>query len=120
MDKINAVEKKYSKKDIPQFKVGDTVKVFIKIIEESKQRLQAFEGMVIAKKGSGIKETFTLRRVSYGEGVERTFFLHSPNIDRIDTVRHGRVKRAKLYYLRKKVGKGTVIEEKIEASAKKQ
>jgi large subunit ribosomal protein L19 len=113
MDKIKAVEAKYVKKDLPQFSIGDTVKVFIKIIEEDKQRLQGFEGMVIARKGSGIRETFTLRRISYGEGLERTFSIHSPGIDKIQLIRRGRTRRAKLYYLRKKVGKKTTIEEKI-------
>ena len=119
MDKMKAVEAKYTKKDVPQFSIGDTIKVFIKIIEEDKQRLQAFEGIVIAKKGSGAGQTFTLRRVSYGEGLERTFSIHSPSIDKIETVRHGRTRRAKLYYLRKKVGKGTMIEEKIGQDSKK-
>ena len=119
MDKMKAVEAKYTKKDVPQFSIGDTIKVFIKIIEEDKQRLQAFEGIVIAKKGSGAGQTFTLRRVSYGEGLERTFSIHSPSIDKIETVRHGRARRAKLYYLRKKVGKGTMIEEKIGQDSKK-
>jgi large subunit ribosomal protein L19 len=118
MDKIKAVEAKYAKKDVPKFSIGDTIKVFIKIIEEDKQRLQGFEGMVIAKKGSGTRETFTLRRISYGEGVERTFSIHSPGIDKIELIRRGRTRRAKLYYLRKKVGKKTTIEEKIGPDAK--
>lgn len=113
MSKIKDVEAKYAKKDIPRFAVGDTVKVYIKIVEESKQRLQAFEGIVIARKGSGIKESFTVRRISYGEGVERTFSLHAPSVDRIEVTKRGKVKRAKLYYLRKKVGKKTAVEEKI-------
>jgi large subunit ribosomal protein L19 len=118
MDKIKTAEAKYIKKDIPKFDVGDTAKVFIKIVEEGKQRLQAFEGIVIAKKGSGIQETFTVRRVSYGEGVERVFSLHSPSVDKITVSRHGKVRRAKLYYLRKKVGKKTVLEEKVVSAAK--
>ncbi|MFA5068576.1 MAG: 50S ribosomal protein L19 [Candidatus Omnitrophota bacterium] len=113
MDKIKMVEEKYIKKGLPQFSIGDTIKVFIKIVEEDKQRLQAFEGIVIARKGSGTGETFTLRRVSYGEGLERTFPLHSPGIDKIELVKRGRAKRAKLYYLRNKIGKKTVIEEKV-------
>ena len=120
MDKIRKVEEKYMKKEIPQFQVGDTVKVFIKIIEEDKQRLQAFEGIAIAKKGSGIRETCTIRRVSYGEGVERIFSLHSPSVDKIQVIRRGKVRRAKLYYLRKKVGKKTVIEEKVATASKKE
>jgi large subunit ribosomal protein L19 len=118
MDKIKAIEAKYAKKDVPQFSIGDTIKVFIKIIEEDKQRLQGFEGMVIAKKGSGTRETFTLRRVSYGEGLERTFSIHSPGIDKIELIRQGRTRRAKLYYLRKKVGRKTMIKEKIGQDAK--
>ena len=119
MDKIKLVEAKYAKKDILQFSVGDTIKVFIKIIEEDKQRLQAFEGIVIAKKGSGAGETFTLRRVSYGEGLEKTFSIHAPSIDKIELVRYGRTRRAKLYYLRKKIGKKTMIEEKVGQRPKK-
>jgi large subunit ribosomal protein L19 len=119
MDKLKKVEEKHTKKEIPKFQVGDTVKVFIKITEEGKQRLQAFEGIAIAKKGAGIRETFTVRRVSYGEGVERIFSLHSPSVDRIQVIRRGKVRRAKLYYLRKKVGKKTVIEEKVATTSKK-
>jgi large subunit ribosomal protein L19 len=113
MSKIKMAEAKYMKKELPKFSVGDTVKVYTKIIEEGKQRLQAFEGMVIGKKGSGIKESFTVRRISYGEGVERIFPIHAPTIDRVEVVRRGKVKRAKLYYVRKRVGKKTVVEEKI-------
>ncbi len=112
MDKIKAVESKYKKK-VPEFSIGDTVKVYVKIIEEGKQRLQGFEGMVIGRKGSGIRETFTVRRISYGEGVERTFPIHAPTVDRVEVIKHGKVKRAKLYYLRKKIGKKTTVEEKI-------
>jgi large subunit ribosomal protein L19 len=119
MDKLKKVEEKHMKKEIPKFQVGDTVKVFIKITEEGKQRLQAFEGIAIAKKGAGIRETFTVRRVSYGEGVERIFSLHSPSVDRIQVIRRGKVRRAKLYYLRKKVGKKTVVEEKVATTSKK-
>ena len=119
MDMIKAIEAKYAKKDVQQFSVGDTIKVFIRIIEEDKQRLQAFEGVVIAKKGSGAGEAFTVRRVSYGEGLERTFCIHAPSIDKIELIRHGRIRRAKLYYLRKKVGKGAMIEEKVGRNPKK-
>ena len=111
MNKIMELEKELMKKDIPDFKVGDTVKVFIKIKEGDKTRLQGFEGIVIAKKGAGLRENFTVRRISYGEGVERVFQLHSPSIDSISIEKRGKVKRAKLYYLRKKVGKRTKIEE---------
>jgi large subunit ribosomal protein L19 len=108
------VEAAHLKKDIPRFNVGDTVDVLVKIIEEGKARAQTFEGVVIAKKGSGISETFTVRKISYGEGVERVFPLHSPSIEKIVVVKQGDVKRAKLYYLKKKVGKETKVEEKIE------
>ena len=111
---IAELEKDLMKKDIPDFKVGDTVKVSVKIKEGDKTRLQAFEGIVIARKGSSIRETFTVRHISYGEGVERVFQLHSPLIDSIETVKKGKVKRAKLYYLRKKIGKSTKIEEKLD------
>jgi len=109
--KIRELEKEFAKKDTPDFKAGDTVKVFIKIKEGDKTRLQAFEGIVIARKGSGSRETFTVRRISYGEGVERVFQLHSPSIDSVAIVKKGKVRRSKLYYLRKKVGKRTKIEE---------
>lgn len=111
MDKIRELEKGFMKKDIPTFEVGDTLKVFVKITEGDKTRLQGFEGIVIAKKGASIKESFTVRRISYGEGIERVFHLHSPTLDSISVVKRGKVKRAKLYYLRKKIGKGTKIEE---------
>jgi large subunit ribosomal protein L19 len=117
MDKMKLVEAEYTKKDMPKFNVGDTVKVFVKIPEGSdKVRLHPFEGLVIAKKGSGVKENFTVRKVSYGEGIERVFTLYSPSIERIEIVRSGKVRRAKLYYLRSKVGKrATKIESKAEA-----
>ncbi len=115
MDKyVNFVESKYMKKDIPQFNVGDTVDVQMKIVEEGKSRLQTFEGVVIAKAGSGLRETFTVRKISYGEGVEMVFPLHSPSVDKIKVVKKGDVRRAKLYYLKKKIGKETRVEERIE------
>ncbi len=119
MGKIKDVEAKHMKKEVPGFAVGDTVKVYIKIIEEAKQRLQAFQGIVISRKGSGTRESFTVRRISYGEGLERTFMLHSPIVDKIEVVKRGKVKRAKLYYLRKKVGKKTKVEEDIGPSGQK-
>lgn len=119
MDKIEAVESKYKKKELPEFSVGDTVRVYIKIIEEEKQRIQAFEGLVIGKKGSGVKKSFIVRRISYGEGVERTFQIHSPVLDKVEVVRRGKVRRGKLYYLRKKVGKKTTVEERIGPGPKK-
>ena len=115
MDKYTKlVEAAHLKKDITQFNVGDTVDVLVKIIEEGKTRAQTFEGIVIARKGSGLGETFTVRKISYGEGVERVFPLHSPSIEKIVVMKKGDVRRAKLYYLKKKVGKETKVEEKIE------
>jgi len=111
---LNLIESKHIKKDIPKFNVGDTVDVQIKIVEEGKARLQTFEGVVIARAGSGLRESFTVRKISYGEGVEIVFPLHSPSIDKIKVVKKGDVGRAKLYYLKKKVGKETKVEEKVE------
>lgn len=106
MDKIKLVESQIVKKEMPEFNVGDTVKVLTKIPEgPDKVRLHPFEGIVISKQGSGAKISFTVRKVSYGEGIERVFPLYSPNIERIELVRSGKVKRSKLYYLRSKVGK---------------
>lgn len=105
MDRTAIVEKDYLKKDLPKFNVGDTVKVYVKIAEEEKTRLQTFEGVVIRKRGKGLSGTFTVRRISYGEGVERIFPLHSPSIDRVEVVKPAKARRAKLYYLRQKVGK---------------
>ena len=96
---------------MPKFAIGDTVRVFVKVVEGSRERLQAFEGTVIAKRNGSIRETFTVRRMSYGIGVERTFPLHSPRVDRIEVVRRGRVRRAKLYYLRGLSGKAAKIKE---------
>jgi large subunit ribosomal protein L19 len=116
MDKIKLIEQEYTKKEPPAFNVGDTVKVMVKIPEgPDKVRLHPFEGVVIAKKGSGIRTYFTVRKVSYGEGIERVFPLYSPSIDSIEVIRSGKVKRAKLYYLRGKVGKrATKIDSKEE------
>ena len=113
---IKTIESGFTKKDMPQFNVGDTVKVFTKIPEGvDKFRLHPFEGVVIAKSGSGIKLNFTVRKVSFGEGFERVFPLYSPSIERIEIIRSGKVKRAKLYYLRSKIGKhATKIESKEE------
>jgi large subunit ribosomal protein L19 len=110
MDKIEYIESSQIKKDIPEIKVGDTARVSSKIQEEGKTRIQAFEGTVMSIKGSGLRKTFTVRRISYGEGVEKTFHLHSSSIDSIKVVRKGKVRRAKLYYLRKKIGKKSKIE----------
>ena len=110
---IDAINQENLKKSVPEFSVGDTVKVMIKVIEGDRERLQAFEGIVIARKNGGISETFTVRRISYGVGVEMTFPLHSPNVEKVDVIRVASVRRAKLYYLRDKVGKDAKIKEKI-------
>lgn len=111
MDLIKAIESEQLKKDIPEFEVGDTVRVFVKVVEGSRERLQAFEGYVLKRQGGGLTETFTVRRVAYGVGVERTFPIHSPRIDRIERVRKGKVRRAKLNYMRERVGKAAKIKE---------
>lgn len=112
--KIQALEKAQLKTDRPPFRVGDTLRVFVRIMEEDKARIQPFEGVVISRKGGSSRETFTVRRISYGEGVERTFPLHSPFIEKILVVKPGHVRRAKLYYLRKKIGKGARVEQRFE------
>jgi len=111
-DIIKAVEKDQMKTDIPVMKIGDTLKVHVKVIEGARERIQVFEGYLIARKGGGLTETITVRRVSYGIGVERVFPLHSPRIAKIEVVRSGKVRRAKLYYLRERVGKSARIKEK--------
>ncbi|HBU11731.1 MAG TPA: 50S ribosomal protein L19 [Clostridiales bacterium] len=111
-DMIKAIEAQQLKTDLPTLKIGDTVKVNVKVVEGSRERIQVFEGYLIAQRGGGISETITVRRVSYGIGVERTFPIHSPRIDSIQVVRHGKVRRAKLYYLRDRVGKAAKIREK--------
>ena len=108
---IKAVEAEQLKTDLPKMKVGDTVRIYVKVVEGTRERLQAFEGYLIAQKGGGLSETITVRRVSYGIGVERTFPIHSPRVDKIEVVRHGRVRRAKLFYLRDRVGKAAKIKE---------
>jgi len=116
MDIIRELEKSFMKKGITDFKVGDTVRVAVKIKEGDKTRSQAFEGIVIARKGSEIKETFTVRHISFGEGVERVFQMHSPQIDSIKVIKKGKVKRARLYYLRKRIGKHTSVKEEREVA----
>ena len=113
MEKIQAFVSEQLKTEVPQFGIGDGVKVYIRITEGEKQRIQMFEGTVIAKHGGGISETFTVRRVSYGCGVEKTFPIHSPNVEKVDVIRVGKVRRAKLYYLRDRVGKASKVKEKI-------
>ena len=113
MDHIKELESQQLKKEMPVINVGDTVRVHVKIKEGSRERIQVFEGIVIAKKHGGIEETITVRRLAYGVGVEKVFPLHSPSIEKIETVRTGFVRRAKLYYLRDRVGKAAKIREKL-------
>jgi len=114
MEKLAIVRQEGLRKDLPQFRPGDTVKVMVRVREGDKERLQAFEGVCIARKRAGIGATFTVRKISAGVGVERIFPLHSPNIATIEVVRQGKVRRAKLYYLKRLVGKSTRIREKQE------
>jgi len=111
MEVIRLLEEAQMKKDIPDFKPGDTVKIHVKVVEAGRERIQIFEGVVIRRRGGGMRETFTVRRISYGVGVERTFPLHSPRVDKIEVVRRGKVRRARLYYLRKLRGKAARIKE---------
>ena len=108
---IEAINQENLKSSVPSFNVGDTVKVMVKVIEGDKERLQAFEGIVIARKHGGISETFTVRRISFGVGVEKTFPIHSPKVADIQVVRQGKVRRAKLYYLRARTGKAAKVKE---------
>jgi len=112
MDIIRALEQQQIKQDIPEFFVGDNVKVHYRITEGNRERIQVYQGDVIRKHGASNRETFTVRKISFGVGVERTFPVHSPKIDHIEVVRHGAVRRSKLYYLRKKIGKAARIREK--------
>ena len=113
MDALKLIAQDSLKSEVPVIEIGDTVKVHVKIREGEKERIQLFEGTVIARKGSGISEPFTVRRLSYGVGVERVFPLHSPNVAKVEVVRHGRVRRSKLYYLRDRVGKAAKVKEQI-------
>ena len=108
---IRSIEQAQLRTDLPQFNIGDTLRVWVKVVEGGRERLQAFEGTVIAKRNGSSRETFTVRRVSYGIGVERTFPLHSPRVDHIEVIRRGKVRRAKLYYLRDLQGKAAKIKE---------
>lgn len=112
-DIIREIEKEQLRSDLPKLEIGDTVRVYVKVVEGNRERLQNFEGIVIKMQGGGIRKTFTVRRISYGVGVERTFPYHSPRIGRIEVVRHGVVRRAKLYYLRERTGKAAKIKERI-------
>ncbi len=113
MTKIEAFVNEQLKTDVPVIKIGDTVRVHNKIKEGTRARIQMFEGTVIAKKGGGISETFTVRRISYGVGVEKTFPVHSPNVDKVEIIRVGKVRRAKLYYIRERIGKSAKVKERI-------
>ena len=113
MDLLKAFADKYTKAEPPVVAVGDTVRVHLKVKEGNRERIQVFEGIVSAKKHGGIEETFTVRRVSYGVGVEKVFPVHSPSVEKIELVRHGKVRRAKLYYLRDRVGKAAKIKEAL-------
>ena len=112
-DIIRELEKEQLRTDLPKLEIGDTVRVFVKVVEGNRERLQNFEGIVIKMQGGGIRKTFTVRRISYGVGIERTFPYNSPRIGRIEIVRHGVVRRAKLYYLRERTGKAAKIKERI-------
>lgn len=114
MDALKIIAQDSMKENAPKFQIGDTVRVAVKIREGSRERIQMFEGTVIAMKGSGISETFTVRRLSYGVGIERVFPLHSPNVDKVEVVRSGKVRRAKLYYLRDRVGKAAKVKENLQ------
>lgn len=113
MDALKLISQDSVKTEIPQFDIGDTVRIDVNIREGERERIQVFEGTVIARKGSGISETFTVRRISYGVGVEKVFPLYSPVIEKVETVRKGKVRRAKLYYLRDRVGKAAKVKEKL-------
>lgn len=114
MDALKTISQDCKKSELPTFGIGDTVRVDVNIREGERERIQAFEGTVIARKGSGISETFTVRRVSYGVGVERVFPIHSPNVKNVQVVRRGSVRRAKLYFLRKRVGKAAKVKEQVQ------
>ncbi|MBQ5592569.1 MAG: 50S ribosomal protein L19 [Clostridia bacterium] len=114
MDALKLIAQDSLKSEVSEaIKVGNTIKIWVKIREGERERLQAFEGTVIARKGSGVSETFTVRRVSYGVGVERVFPIHSPNVDKIELIRTGKVRRSKLYYLRDRVGKAAKVKQQI-------
>jgi large subunit ribosomal protein L19 len=112
MQKTDIVESEYLRDDIPDFRPGDTVKVHVRVVEGSRERIQLFQGVVISRKGGGLRETFTVRKISFGVGVERTFPVHSPMLSKIEVLMQGKVRRAKLYYLRDRVGKAAKVREK--------
>lgn len=109
---IKKIEKDNMRNEVPKFNVGDTVKVHVKVVEGKRERIQIFEGLVLKKQNGGISETFTVRKISYGIGVERTFPIHSPKIEKVEVVRRGKVRRARLHYIRDRVGKATKVKEK--------
>ena len=113
MDLMKALTSQYMKEELPQMNVGDTVRVHVKIKEGARERVQAFEGTIIARKHGGIEETITVRRLSYGVGCEKVFPVHSPNIVKVETVRRGKVRRAQLYYLRSRLGKAAKVKERV-------
>ena len=113
MDLIKAFTNEQLKETVPEFEIGDTVRIHNKIKEGTRERIQIFEGTVIARHGGGISETFTVRKIAYGVGVEKTFPIHSPNVEKVEVVRRGKVRRAKLYYLRGRVGKASKVKEQI-------
>ena len=117
-DIIRSIENEQLKKEVPQFNVGDTVRVYAKIVEGARERVQMFEGAVMKRQNGGVRETFTVRRMSYGVGVEKTWPLHSPRVERIEVVRRGIVRRAKLFYLRGRIGKSAKIKEVIMRKSK--
>lgn len=114
MDALKLISESSMKSEVPAFEVGDTIKVHVRIKEGQKYRIQVFEGTVIAKRHGGIQETFTVRRVAHGCGIERVFPVHSPVVDKVEVVRHGKVRRSKLYYLRDRVGKAAKVKENIQ------
>jgi large subunit ribosomal protein L19 len=114
MNRLDGVENTYLRQDVPEFRPGDTVRVHVRVVEGDKERIQVFQGVVIARRGGGTRETFTVRKMSGGVGVERIFPLHSPTVDHLDVVRRGKVRRAKLYYLRDLRGKAARIEERTD------
>ncbi len=113
MDALKLISNSSLKSEVPELNIGSTVRVHVKIREGERERIQVFEGTIIAKKGSGVSSTFTVRRVAYGVGVERVFPVHSPNVAKVEVVRNGKVRRSKLYYLRDRVGKSAKVKEKI-------
>jgi len=115
VDMIRELEREQMRRDVPDFKAGDTVRVHVKVVEADRERIQVFEGVVLRRSGGGLSETFTVRKVSQGVGVERTFPLHSPRVDKIEVVRRGDVRRSRLYYLRERAGKAARVKERRDA-----